>query len=518
MNTQTLALGETDPQTIAALFSNAVARCGSREALVADGARLSFVELDLRTNQLAAELERRGAGKDTIVGALLQDGLAMVELTIACAKLGSTLLAMNWRLSAPELRYILDDAQPEWCLVSREFEALYGAAGGEHPLLVDTGNPGGALTALGVAPAAQKQYAPAQPVRRSDRWYMLYTSGTTGRPKGCQHHQGGYYINVLSWLSRLGLRESDCLLALNPLFHVHGFATLLCVLLRGGKTVIPPPGLEPEALLRLTAKEKVTFQPLWYSAPAYLEALQSFQEPLSLRLMITAGGAIPAEHVRYLADVLNIEMTFIYGQTEAGCWVTELGLEEQLERPSSCGKAMPHLQTKIVDDDGNSLATGEVGELLVKGETITLGYHQLPEATAETIVDGWLHTGDLFYQDEDGYLYLAGRKKELIKTGGENVYPIEVDAVLSAHPGIQDAAVVGVPDPTWGEAVKAFIVLTPGTELSRQEIVAWCREHIAGFKRPRYIEFANEIPRDFNMKIQRRRLAERETTAEQAVD
>ena len=148
----------------------------------------------------------------------------------------------------------------------------------------------------------------------------------------------------------------------------------------------------------------------------------------------------------------------------------------------------------------------------------TFSYLTQPQATAETIVDGWLHTGDLFYQDVDGFLYIAGRKKELIKTGGENVYPVEVDTVLASHPGIADACVVGVPDPKWGEAVKAFIVLAPGVTLTRKEIVAHCRAHIAGYKRPRYIEFIEEIPRDFNLKIQRRKLADRETTAEQAID
>ena len=154
----------------------------------------------------------------------------------------------------------------------------------------------------------------------------------------------------------------------------------------------------------------------------------------------------------------------------------------------------------------------------VASEELPTEVARLPEATAETIVDGWLHTGDLFYQDEEGFLYIAGRKKELIKTGGENVYPVEVDSVLAAHPEILDGCVVGVPDKRWGEAVKAFVVLAPGSALSREDVVAHCREHIAGYKRPRYIEFIDEIPRDFNKKIQRRVLAQRETTADQAVD
>ena len=214
----------------------------------------------------------------------------------------------------------------------------------------------------------------------------------------------------------------------------------------------------------------------------------------------------------------NIDLRFIYGQTEVGCWATMMGPEDQIAHPKSCGKALPHFATRIVDDEGNDLPVGEVGELLVKGEGITMGYHNLPEATADTIVDGWLHTGDLLRMDEDGFLYISGRKKELIKTGGENVYPAEVDSVLIAHPGIVDACIVGIPDDRWGEAVKAFIVLGPGGSLSREDIVSWCREQIAGYKRPRYIEFIDAIPRDFNQKPQRRKLAELKTTPEQAVD
>ena len=177
---------------------------------------------------------------------------------------------------------------------------------------------------------------------------------------------------------------------------------------------------------------------------------------------------------------------------------------------------MPYLATRIIDDQGQEVATGLIGELLIKGESITTGYLNLPEATAETIVDSWLHTGDLFYQDEEGFLYLTGRKKELIKTGGENVYPAEVDSVLVKHPAIVDACVFGVPDPQWGEAVKACLVLAPGASITRQEIVAWCRDYIAGYKKPQYIEFIDEIPRDYNGKPLRKLLKDRPIQTDQA--
>ncbi|NIB38130.1 long-chain fatty acid--CoA ligase [Pseudomaricurvus alkylphenolicus] len=522
----------TDTHTMAALFRNTAARCGNREALVADNARLTYAELDARTDALAKSLQKQGVNGNTIIGTLLLDGLAMVELTIASAKLGATLLALNWRLAPGELRYIMGDASPDLYFVSDCFESLFEEAGGTNAYVIKPGDPNGAAASLSQLQSQlqSQQQSQEQPqaasndseqinidVKRTDRWYMLYTSGTTGRPKGCQHSQGAYFTNVLSWLSQLGISEKDCLLSINPLFHVHGFGTFLCALVAGAKVVIPPRSFSVEETLTLTAEEQVTFQPLWQDAGAYLKLQGERQLPLKLRLLIAPGGALPTEFIEMLAAA-NIDMRFIYGQTESGCWISMLGLQDQLQHPKSCGKAMPHLATRIVDDNGQDLPQGEVGELLIKGDTITMGYHNLPDATAETIVDGWLHTGDLFYQDEDGFLYLTGRKKELIKTGGENVYPAEVDSVLVSHPQIADACVVGIADKRWGEAVKAFVVLAPGASLSREDIVAWCREHIAGYKRPRYIEYIDAIPRDFNQKVQRLALAKRETTADQAVD
>lgn len=508
-----------DSQTMAALFRNVAVRCSRREALVADNARLTYAELDARTDILAKALQSQGVNKDTTIATLLLDGLAMVELSIATAKLGATLLTVNWRLAPAEVKYILSNSSPQFCFVSDCFEELFKEAGGTDAYVIEAGNPQGALAPFNIefdasAPAPD---TPSVEVSRSDRWYMLYTSGTTGRPKGCMHSQGAYFINVLSWMHQLTINERDSVLIPFPLFHVNGFATLLCSLVAGAKVVIPPRGFSTEDSLRLIEKEEVTIQLVLGEAFDYLTLQPTLQLLLKLRMLIAPGGIFPKEGLEALANGLNVDMRCMYGQTESGCWISMLSLQDQLEHLKSCGKVMPHLATKIVDGNGEEVACGEVGELLIKGETITMGYLNLPEATASTIVDGWLHTGDLFYQDEDGFLYIAGREKELIKTGGENVYPAEVDSVLNSHPGIADACIVGVPDPRWQEAVKACVVVAPSATVTRDDIVAWCREHIAGYKRPRYIEFVDELPRDFNGKLQRKVLAERETSPDQAV-
>lgn len=502
---------------MATLFANVAAQHPTREAIVADSARLNYAELNARAEVIAKRLQDLGVGKHTIIGTLLLDGLAMVELTIATAKLGCTLLALNWRLAPAELSYIMGDAAADMYFVSDVFETLFEEAGGSEGFFVEPGNPAGALGPMGGTADFDSKLQLDYQVCRSDRWYMLYTSGTTGKPKGCQHSQGGYFTNVLSWLSKLGISDKDCLLSQSPLFHVHGFGTLLCALVSGAKIVIPPRDYDVEQVLRLTSKEQVTFQHLWQDPAAVITKQTALNLPLALRLIIAPGGGLPTDFIQNLV-ASGIDLRFIYGQTEVGCWATMMDVKDQIAHPASCGKPLPHLSTRIVNDGGVDLPHGEVGELLIKGDSITMGYHNLPEDTAATIVNGCLHTGDLVYQDPEGFLYIAGRKKELIKTGGENVYPAEVDSVLVKHPEIIDAAVTGIADPKWGEAVKAFVVLTPGSILTRHEIVSHCREHIAGYKKPRYIEFVDEIPRDFSKKIQRRKLAERETTAEQAVN
>ena len=483
---------------------------------MADNARLTFKELNARTDSLAKELESLGANKDTIIATLLLDGLAMIELAVAAAKLGATLLALNWRLAPAELRYIMSDASPDIYFISECFTDLFNEAGGKDAYAIQAGDASGALSAFNIDPKSCVEEQLNIEVIHSDRWYLVYTSGTTGQQKGCQHSQGAYFLNVLDWAQQIAISEQDCLLARFPLFHVNGFGTFLCALIAGAKTVIPQRGLSLQETLRLSVQEQVTYLPVLMELVDILALQTKLQLQLQLRMLIAPGGAFPRKFLESVASGLGVDMRCMYGQTEAGGWISMHGLEDQILRPRSCGKAMPYLATRIIDDQGQEVATGLIGELLIKGESITTGYLNLPEATAETIVDSWLHTGDLFYQDEEGFLYLTGRKKELIKTGGENVYPAEVDSVLVKHPAIVDACVFGVPDPQWGEAVKACLVLAPGASITRQEIVAWCRDYIAGYKKPQYIEFIDEIPRDYNGKPLRKLLKDRPIQTDQA--
>jgi fatty-acyl-CoA synthase len=506
--------------TIASLFRNTAAHYPRRTALVAGESRLTFAELDERTDRLAAALRMRGIGPGAMVGTLLLNGVAMVELLVATAKLGAVILTMNWRLAPAEIAVILDDARPDFCFASVCFADLARTADAERSwCLVDDDEATSLLDILGITDDVPELPTDTKLVPE-DGWYLLYTSGTTGRPKGCLHSQGGYYVNAMTVMGWCGFCESDCCYLSSPLFHVAGLSMFLAWYAAGACSVIQPRQIDLEGILRLTAREGVTVQSIPMLGPsAYLDLQERLRLPMRLRVGIFGGGMHPGDFVARARDTLGLaDAVAGYGQSEVGGFISFIRLEDQIERPHSCGRPLPHMDARIVDAEGRVLPPGAHGELQVRSPSVTLGYFNRPDATAEAIEDGWLCTGDVFWQDEDGFLYYAGRIKELVKSGGENVYPAEVELALKTHAAIADCCVVGVPDARWGEAVKAFVVLNEGMTISPSEAADWCRRSIAGYKRPRYIEFIDRIPRDFNGKPQRAMLSSLGVTPDQTAE
>lgn len=513
-------LPSTSPDTIAALFRSVAARHASRPAIATWAVRLSFAELDARSDALAGALARTGVKPGSIVGTLLIDGLAMIELLVATAKLGATILTLNWRLAAPELSYMMNDAQPFITFVSDCHEKLMREA--DPPCRVVVVANDDALEAgrnLAESDESASGARGRQQIEGSRNWLLLYTSGTTGRPKGCMHSQRGYYLNARSCAERMGFRDTDRALLTQPLFHVGGLHIFLSVHASGGCVVIPPRGMDHQAMLQLVSAEEISFQTIPILDPGgYLAAHRTLALPTKLRLMHGGGGLHSPELLSDIGKAFNTDMILGYGQSEGGGLISLISLAEQLERPKSCGKPLPHLEARIIDDSGLDVADGDPGELLIRGATITTGYLNLPDATLETIAEGWLHTGDIFRRDHEGYLYFTGRKKELIKSGGENVYPGEVERIIHEHPAVERCCVVGVDDSRYGQAVKAFIVLAPEEILSPRAIADWCRTRIAGYKRPRFVEFVDSIPCDFQAKPQRNLLSRLPVTPEQSTD
>ena len=511
-------LPSASPDTMAALFRATAARYPQSMAIETPDLRMTFAELDEHSDALARELMRRGIGHGSTVGALLLDGTAMIALLIATAKLGAVILTLNWRLAARELSAILEDADPATIIVSECFSDLAQEAAPERVRVVVPAD--APIPIMGALPRdAGRLPANTANIAADDDWLLLYTSGTTGRAKGCRHSQGGYRVNALSYRDRAGFREDERALQTQPLFHVGGLHNFLAIHAASGCIVVPPRGLDHEATARLVSAERITFQTIPMLDPrGYLDTHRRLGLPLHLRLLHGGGGMHSPELLRDLATAFGADMLLGYGQSEAGGLICLISLADQLERPTSCGIPLAHVDVRIVDQDGVDVSPDLPGELLIRADSITKGYLNLPDETRETLAGGWLRTGDVFRRDEAGFLFFAGRTKELIKTGGENVYPAEVEAVIRTHPAVRACCVAGVPDSRYGEAVKAFVVLADGRQASPRDIAQWCRGRIAGYKRPRFVEFVNAIPCDFQAKPMRAELSRRPVSPEQVAD
>jgi fatty-acyl-CoA synthase len=504
---------------MAHLFRFVADRHPACPAIAADGATLSFADLDRRSDRVARALQRQGVGSGDIVATLLLDGIPLVELLIATAKLGAAILPLNWRLAAPELGYILSDSAPALCFVSQSLADLARRADPLRAYVQLADHDPDALATLAGRPAEPSELPIRGQATPDTPWYMVYTSGTTGWPKGCQHSQRGYVEHALAMRRQLGSSETDRLLLTAPLFHVSGLHLWLGLYTGGGCAVVPPLRLDIAATLRFAAEYAITIQSLPILEPAgYVELQRQERLPLALRLIVGGGGSHAPQFLETVREVLKVDMLLGYGQSEQGGFTLLHSLASQLRWPTACGRPIAPMEARIVDDAGNDLPDDTVGELVVRGPGVMLGYLNQPVATSEAMQEGWLRTGDLFRRDADGLFHFAGRQKELIKSGGENVYPAEVERAIGTHPAVADCCVAGVRDPRFGEVVKAFVVLHRGCSLTLAEIANWCRSSIAGYKRPRLVEFVDAIPRNFQGKPQRHLLSARPVESVQAAD
>lgn len=512
--------------------------------VVVDGAtRRTYRELEHDVHAIADAMRAAGIGPGDRVAAMLASGLPAMTLYFAAARVGAIVVAVNWRLAPPEVAYVLQHSAPRLGFVSPRLADAWRKTGtairaievpdaGEHAADFDAFLRRGGQSAPGAAgaTAAESIAAPAGsmapaggaipppetgPVHH-DPLVMLFTSGTTGRPKGCVLGQRGQLAAAASMAAWHGFDAQSCTFVGMPLFHVAGLGLSLATIAAGGTVVFAPRDAQAADVHRLIAGTRCTFAAL---PPTLLGPILKLQvtAPLALALsrVVTGAGMAREADLANIRDALKVDTIGGYGQTEAGNFVAWLTGPEQTARPSSCGRVLPHLEARIVDGDGHVLPRDETGELQLRGASVFLGYWNDPAATAKTIdPEGWLSTGDLMRLDADGFLHFAGRAKELIKSGGENVYPLEVEQVLMAHPGVRDACVFGVPDRRWGEAVHAAVVLASGATSTQDELDAWCAGRIAGYKRPRAIVFLDAVPRDPNGKPLRRVLTARSVPGE----
>jgi fatty-acyl-CoA synthase len=459
---------------------------------VGTGRRWTYAQLHEEALGWACRLQQAGVRRGDRVAVLAFNRGETLALLFACAELGAILLPLNWRLALPELLWQLEDAEPAVILVD---EAHAGVLPVPVLSLEDgPGDPDG----LGERPGADLH----------DPWMILYTSGSSGRPKGALLTHGQLHWNALNTVLACDLRPDDATLTFAPLFHTGGMNCLTTPLLHRGGRVVLTSTFEPSEALQLIARERITHL---MGVPTIYQMLADdpgFEQADlgTVRDALCGGAALHgALLLRYQARGIPLRQGF--GLTEVGPNCFSTPPDRVLDKVGSVGLPIHHVQAEVFRPDGTPCDPGEPGELWLRGPIVCAGYWRNPEATAKAIVDGWFRTGDVLVRDEEGWYRVCGRLKEMYISGGENVYPAEVESVLQECPGVSLVAVVGVPDPRWGEVGHAFLQPEPGVEL-RDEVV---RQHLDGklarFKLPKHFTVLPELPRTGSGKIDKQRLA-----------
>jgi long-chain acyl-CoA synthetase len=484
-------------------------------ALVVDDRSISFAELDARSSQAAQAFRTAGVGFGDRVAYVEKNGAEFFEVVCGLAKLGAVGVPVNWRLAPPEMLHVIDDAQARIVVVGSEF---FGHLEAVEDRLTTVST----IVAIGAHdrwPAYEAWLAghpaedPGVTTGPDDIAFLMYTSGTTGLPKGVMLTNGNYLCKATGIAQQWRFTADSVSLAVMPMFHMAGSGWVLVGLYEGATTVVLR-DVDPSAILDSIVRHRITNLLL---VPAVIQMVLGTPEVenadfSSVRAIVYGASPITDDVLVRGLERFKCEFLQVYGLTETTGSVTQLDEHDPLGRPQllrSCGKPYPWVELRIVDDDGREVLVGTVGEVWTRSAQNMLGYWNNPGATAATVTDdGWLKTGDAGYIDSDGYVYLHDRKKDMIVSGGENVYPIEVENVLMTHPTVEDVAIIGVPDERWGEAVKAIVVPAAGTSPTEAELIAYARERLAGFKLPKSVDFAEVLPRNPSGKLLKRKLRE----------
>lgn len=484
----------------------------NKTAVVYRDLRLSYEQLNSRVNRLAQALLDLGVRRGDRINVLMLNTNEFIETLFACAKIGAIFVPVNIRLSAAEIEYIMKDASSSVFIYDNRLAPVI------NELRVNSSKrihfieavPGGKDS----SPYEEwiHQYMPEEPGyewAENDYLMLMYTSGTTGKPKGAILTHGNTFANIVNNLFLSSASSDDISLAVAPLFHIGGLGISTTEMLYLGGTVVLLDGFNPKEILASMEKEKVTtvfMVPSMWQALMHSANIEEY-DLHSLRVATSGGAPCPLPIIEHYKE-RGIPFMEGFGMTETAPTVCMLQKEDTIRKIGSVGKPPIYIATKVVDPQGREVPVGEVGELIIKGANVTPGYWNKPKETKDAIRNGWFFTGDLAKMDEEGYIYLVDRKKDMIISGGENIYPIEVEQVLVRMPNIQEVAVIGIPDMNWGEAVKAYLVLNDKEKtVQAEEVRQFCEGKLARFKMPKEIEILDELPRNATGKVLKRALS-----------
>lgn len=459
-----------------------------RVAIAGDDWSMCYGELADQARRWQRWLHESGIGEGDRVAIVAANGPDYLAALYGASLLGAVAVLINTRLNAEAVRFQVADSDARLVIVDPGRVALATAAGAlDLPAIVLDAEQRRRFANAEPAPLAAPRPDPDGP------FLQLYTSGTTGRSKGCVLSQRAWVASATNLATGLRLTDADVHIGAGPFFHVAGLGTAMSVLSVGGRVIFGPTRSLEESW-ELIARHGVTIGT--FVGGGVVSAVRhpmSATHSRSVRLLTGQGGKhTAAEHLEMAELVPHADFVGIYGSTEAGNFASCSSRTDELSRPGTIGRPLIGFRAAVFDPDDRPVEPGEAGELVLRGTSVMSEYWRLPDATTETLGGGWLHTGDVMRVDEDGYLYMLDRLKDMVKTGGENVYSIEVEQVLRLHPVVRDCAVIGVPDPRWGEGVKAVIVTRGDVDV--ESLDAWCLDRLPAFKRPRWYQFADVLP------------------------
>jgi acyl-CoA synthetase (AMP-forming)/AMP-acid ligase II len=481
----------------------------------------TYAQFNSRVNRLANALSKLGIKQGDNVALVQYNYAETLESIFACFKAGYGAVPINFRLHPNEFAFIIDHSQARAVILSPEFNEAMIDIRDRIPqarhLITLSGAEGELLDYEKLVSAESDHWEDAH-VQPDDLAWLFYTSGTTGLPKGAMLTHRNLVAMTMNFYADIcpGLGPDDAILHAAPLSHGSGLYALPNIGKGAANIILESKSFDPELVFKTIQEHRVTNM---FGAPTMVKVLAESPaagryDHSSLKALNYGGAPMLVEDLKEAVARLGPCLVQLFGQAESPMTITYLphrdhvleGTPEQMQRLASAGFPRTDVEVKIFDPQEEELPPGEMGEIVTRSDLVMKGYWRNPEATADTIKSGWLHTGDMGYMDENGYLFIMDRSKDMIISGGENIYPREIEEVLVRHPAIREVAVIGVPDPKWGEAIKAIVALVPGQSATEEELISFCKDNIASYKKPKSVDFVDELPKNNYGKILKREL------------